>query len=96
MLSPIISFYILHSSLQQFLAEDKGNEGEGTELSRLKESLGGPLESQTEQFWLLLPRSPSHAAAVFTLPVQMSRLQGNIIIIFVLMKSIDLLQSAKS
>ena len=77
-MNSLLFFSNINEILQQFLAEDKAaTEGEGTELSRLKDSLASSTETPQEQFWLTLPRAPSHAAAIFTLPVQMSRLEGN-------------------
>lgn len=63
---------------KQFLGDSHPPE-DGSELAKLQEALGGgPATNLTEAevFWLSLPRSPSHRAAVFTLPVQMNRLVG--------------------
>nr|XP_053630698.1 uncharacterized protein LOC128687326 [Cherax quadricarinatus] len=61
---------------KQFLGASNPPE-DGSELVRLQETLGGGAAlTDAEVFWFNLPRSPSHRAAVFTLPVQITRLLG--------------------
>ncbi|KAG7154843.1 hypothetical protein Hamer_G025384 [Homarus americanus] len=65
----------------QFLGASNPPE-DGSELARLQETLGGGPTSggatltEAQVFWFSLPRSPSHRAAIFTLPVQITRLFG--------------------
>ncbi|XP_042206797.1 uncharacterized protein LOC121855755 isoform X2 [Homarus americanus] len=66
---------------KQFLGASNPPE-DGSELARLQETLGGGPTSggatltEAQVFWFSLPRSPSHRAAIFTLPVQITRLFG--------------------
>ncbi|XP_066984508.1 uncharacterized protein [Macrobrachium rosenbergii] len=63
---------------KQFLGDNNPPEDE-SELAKLQEALGGggsTTLTESEVFWFHLPRSPSHRAAVFTLPVQIKRLRG--------------------
>ncbi|XP_071547583.1 uncharacterized protein [Panulirus ornatus] len=72
---------------KEFLGANNPPE-DGSELAKLQEALGpgvgGATLTEAEVFWFSLPRSPSHRAAVFTLPVQITRLLG--------MSSIDYLR----
>ncbi|XP_068249027.1 uncharacterized protein [Palaemon carinicauda] len=63
---------------KQFLGDNNPPEDE-SELAKLQEALGGGGSNtltESEVFWFNLPRSPSHRAAIFTLPVQIKRLRG--------------------
>ncbi|XP_076064469.1 uncharacterized protein LOC143038806 isoform X1 [Oratosquilla oratoria] len=75
--------------LQAEMIQVRGENEESEEMIRLKAALdgtgvggrdsglgGSTYSAASRGFWLDLPRAPSHRAAVFTLPAQMTRLQG--------------------